>query len=288
MTYPLDDKTFMEHEFVRLFKSYIEKDAPVNNFCDWDNTPMIKQHNQIYNVINNNNKTIIEVDATKIAPEEMRIGLAILYGFGYIRYEYDLPIFDNCNNSEKEFIMDLATEIWDRRVHMYWMQKVRKRRGHNRSKNLEFCINMARKKKEKAIEQHHKDCAELRDTEHHMHYADFRRNLERQDPVIKEMLDDQASIAGRYYKEKERIKEGLSCSEYQDKIMNRGVYLEEIIAGTKKEIYWNPTNFGMHKIDVRRQAKVWKYWKKSNHQFDKFREALFGPDNIRYIPPRKK
>jgi len=228
MGFTLRDETFFEQPFVKLFKNAIFDASLTDRIFDLPESPEIKQVGNDYTILLNSRPSatrLIKVDASRIAKDDVISGLAILYGYGFARHNYNLPLFSGARlGRDADFAKKLATEIWDERVHIYWMRNHRGHAGHNESKDLEFCILVAEDNKDEAIRRHRQATDNFKDTPHNPTLNNFVVYMTANANMLLQIFDDQASITGRHYNQTSYKKEH---NVFQDDFLKKGVLIED-------------------------------------------------------------
>jgi len=282
MGFTLRDETFFEQPFVKLFDEFIKSRKLTDRILDIYSAPQIQEFDDNY-CIKLTDGSRIDVDGSNFAPEEITTGLAILYGYGFVRPNYLLSIFAKApNNRGTNFTKDLAVEIWDTRIHIDYMRDYCGHTDHNDSKTLEFCILTAEEKIEEAKKYHRTSIAKGRDSPHHMTKGEFVRHMKNNSQRLFELFDDQASISGRYFIKK-LWKPGTAHSNIKEKIMKGGVRLE---IGLNDYEEWNEKCFDDFKeIDTDTQKYWWSIWEQSNDNFDMYWKIHFGEFYEHWFPP---
>jgi hypothetical protein len=122
MTYALKDKSFLAHPFVMKFSALGL--SLQQRIQDFEHAPKVRQDDVRFFV--NNGTDNLGADTTEFSAETAKEGLCILFGYGMVKYNYDLPIFKGLPDQELSYYLLLTAEIFDRRLHVDWMVS----RGH--------------------------------------------------------------------------------------------------------------------------------------------------------------
>jgi len=197
-----------------------------------------------------------------------------------VRPTYSLTVFAAAtSNRGTIFTKDLAAEILDTRMHTEYMRNYCGYTGHNESKDLNFCILLADGRKEEALIKHRADISMNKDTPHSLTRGDFIRQMLNPTRTLIEVMDDQASIAGRYFKKKDKM--GVPHRKLQDDILTKGVQLLE----GGEAYWWNKELFDQYSVPRLLQEKVWELWKLSNERYYKYWTKSFGEfnENLEYL-----
>ena len=281
MLFTKDDKSFLNQPLVKQIKEEIKENILEQRITDLHKAPIIKQHSSKFSIITPSKN--LELNTENMDKETILDSLCILYGYGFVKYNYDLPIFHDINKAQFKTALRLATEIWDKRIHIDWMRNYCKHINHDISKDLHFCKLLVQERYTEAKEYHHNTCRKGYDTNHHeITIKEFSKMITEQDTSsISEIFNDQASIAGRYY---EKLKsDNLSSPHYlmQQKIIEKGVILKQ----GKKDYFWIPSQFNSIKIPIELQMHFWNKWKTSNKNFKQYWNHRFGQINQNWQPP---
>jgi len=212
-----------------------------------------------------------------------RAGLVWLYGDGMLKHNYKLPIFDDLSKNLIEKYQNLATEIWERNIHLDWMRNHKHYLKHNGSKNAEFVygIIMGGKDKDKAIKKHQTITdAGKSDTQHHI-FRDPKRlrrlietegKNEAEHKLLIESIYDQATITTRIWFP-DRYE--TSFEERIEKNKNAGYFC----SGFR----WKPGVFGFTNAY---ETKIWEIWVKAHEEFRDYWIDKFGENEEFWQPPK--
>ena len=285
MQFQQDDESFLNQPLVKQIKEEIKEDILIPRITDLNKAPEIKQHSSKFTIATQS-KTL-DLYTQNLNKETIINSLCILYGYGFVKYNYDLAIFNDLIQKEFKTSLRLATEIWDKRIHIDWMRNYSNHKNHDISKDLHFCKLLAQEKYTEAKDYHHNACRKGFDTNHHDINKDkfLEWILNSDQKKINEILNDQASIAGRYFKTIDNIQKGKQDSffEIQKEIEQKGI---ELLENKMKKVYWKRPHF----IDnlKEKQEYYWELWINSNIEFSKYWTKKFGPSNQDYHLPIDK
>ena len=212
-----------------------------------------------------------------------RTGLCFLYGYGMIKYDYELPVFNELNEKELKIYMKLAIEIWERNIHWDWMQNQCKYKQHNGKKDLKFLEQIVLDPM-LAIKDHRArtDEGDNEDTPHHIFRNPYvlRRVIldegkNKLSAILLESFYDQATAITRiWYK-----KRNLPFEERLIQNMNEGYYIGLI---ANKEERWKPGYFG---FTNEYESKLWQSWIRVHNEFKKYWIDKFGKTEEFWQPP---
>jgi len=229
-----------------------------------------------------NNNLILPVSLqNKCDDEYLRLGFAILYGNGKLRYNYDLPLFatKKCNlNTYLQF----AVEIWDKNIHIDWM-KYCGYKYHNGTKDFSFLSGMCsdlHEDKNRAINEHRLRSMrrEKEDTPHHVFDdVDIFKSIiakKGKHPLTEYLIEsfyDQASAPFRWFKSREK---SVSQRVSENKI--RGYFINHAAKNWKPEIFGFTNNY---------ESYLWNTWCEVNNRFKVYWQDKFGKNEEFWQPP---
>ena len=98
VTYAIDDKSFFNKPFVRLFKEYVSDGLLESRLVEFDCAPKIIQKEDQYTVVLSGDE--ICVSSKDFDKNEIIAGLCIMYGYGFVKPDYSLPVFLELTESE--------------------------------------------------------------------------------------------------------------------------------------------------------------------------------------------
>lgn len=219
----------------------------------------------------------------------LRAGLSWLYGYGHLKYNYDLSVFQTIAKNDLEECMELAVEIWERNIHQDWMKKLGYE-THNGTKDYPYLYEMI-KNKQKAIETHRKrsDHQEKGDTPHHI----FRNpevlrvviESEGEDDLSKYLTEsfyDQATATTRYWYKLKKEYEHLTFEERLIDNMEKGYY---IAPETDTEIKIKRWKRGVFGFTNDYETELWQLWFKVHDKFKEYWIDKFGKNEELWQPP---
>jgi len=284
MTIPINDGDDFKNWFVKEVKKKYNfgletklrnLDAgPELDFDETKNMLLLKQHGISY-----------EINLPKIGTDLLHEGLACLYGYGICKYNYEITGFQDLPEAELDEYKRLALELWDRNIHIDWM-KSNGYETHNETKDLMFCKRLA--SKDKKVREFgvstHREQSKIRlhdDTDHHsLKYTEFLNEISRGNKhgMLTEVMLDQASIAGRWYKKRLNYT-SLHC-DAQTKHKEKGIYFHDINSGWIPDLVDPDLSYLEH--------ETWDEWSEINNSFSKFWNDLFQNNNSFWSPPVAK
>jgi len=279
MTFILNDKSFLEQPFVKLFQPHLDN-LLSRKILDTESAPRIKEISQRKYQVEHSDKLTLDIDARAIGTEELLDGFCIMYGYGFLAPNYQLDVFMQSSSNDFAYALKLVCEIWDRRIHLDWMRNYNEYERHNDSKDLEFCKLLARGQREKARQLHHSACKTGLDSPHHVSKDQYLVHLSYSSKILKEIFDDQASIAGRCFRRIRRNGNEPVCV-YQNQIIINGVMIG---TGPDTEM-WQQETFSNILVPKHIQENAWNEWMESNTKFMKFWAETFGYFSERWKPP---
>jgi hypothetical protein len=210
----------------------------------------------------------------------VKAGLCWLYGFGMIRYDYSLPIFDELPDATVKKYMNLAIEIWERNVHRDWMQRYKKYKVHNgdasKGPSFLFGIISGGDALEKAKEEHHSVTDEgILDSKHHI-FRDKEKlrllmlsegkNIENHNLLVESIFDQVTATTRRWLRDKRPFEVRLF------KNMELGYFIKKG-EPNKPDERWTPGVFG---FTNEYEDSIWKIWCKAHEEFREYWIKKFG------------
>jgi len=221
-----------------------------------------------------------EISVPKIESGLLIEGLACLYGYGICKYNYDVAGFQELPEEELDNYKRLALELWDRNIHIDWMRS-NKYLLHNGTKDLKFCKHMAKREFDKGIELH-SSLSKIRvdiDTDHHsLSFEEFSKDIDSNIiPLgIDEILLDQASVTGRWYRKYETY--ASDHAKTQKEFQDKGIIFKK----DNKPINWKNPLSRPHNTA---ETDIWSKWLEANTCFAKYWIKLFGKHDKLWNPP---
>ena|GEM_PF-6545690 len=231
-----------------------------------------------------------EVSVPEAEPGIMRAGLSFIYGMGFARYDYDLPLFKvGISEGLHDLYIKLGLEIWERNIHLDWMRS--KGYGpHNGTKDSLFLRDIIKDwpAKQEAITMHNErsDRGEKGDTPHHI-FRDpkiLRRVIAREGKHPKtefliESIYDQATATTRIW----YPFRGKPFEQRLIENMNEGYYIRRNEQGKVER--WKPGVFGPKNNF---EDELWGVWCQAHEEFKQYWIEKFGPNEKLWQPPAPK
>lgn len=263
--------------------SLCSEDMPIISNLDIDkNQLQIEYKNKVYHAPVPNAK-----------PEVIRAGLSWLFGYGLIRYDYELPVFKNLDEKSIKQYMKLAVEIWERNIHRDWMQRHKNYKYHNGdtskgSKFLHGVTSEDENERWRAVEEHRRitDAREDGETPHHI-FRDSKRlkklimiegENEIEHKLLVESIYDQATATTRRWVRKDDHK---PFEERLFENMKKGYFIKRGEKG-KPEKRWKPGFFG---FTNKYEDEIWDIWCQAHEQFKDYWIKKFGKNEEFWQPP---
>lgn len=204
----------------------------------------------------------------------LKAGLACLYGFGHLKYNYGLPVFHNLSEKEFKKYMELAVEIWERNIHKDWMKRCGYK-THNGTKD-ELFLYQAIEGDIKTMKKTHWERSERRekgDTPHHL-FSDpdlvreviLEEGLHELTPYFIESFYDKVTAVTRYWY---KLRKDQIQSTFEQRLMSNrdaGYYVNE-------EFRWKKGCFGFTN-DY--EAELEQLWLKVHDEFKGYWVSKFG------------
>jgi len=266
-----EEGLFLQEKHAGLYSEEMPK---INNLTK--SQLLIKYKNKIHPILIQN-----------IKAEVIRAGLSHLFGYGIIKYNYELPIFKQLDEKSIKQYMKLAVEIWERNIHIDWM-KSKGYLTHNGTKDSIFLHGMISddwKSKKQAIEKHRErsEQREKGDTPHHI-FRDskiLKRIIEREGNheltrYLIESVYDQATATTRIWYPKRHLPFEKRIIENRDE----GYFLGYNEKGQVQR--WKPGFFGFTN-DY--ENKIWNIWCKAHEEFKNYWINKFGKKEEFWQPP---
>ncbi len=224
------------------------------------------------------NNTLYDLKIQNFEDGPLRAGLTCLYGYGHIRYDYELPVFETLSEEDTVKYMKLAIEIWERNIHRDWMRKCGYE-THNGTKDELFLYQMITDLH--TAVQTHRERSEHRekgDTPHHLFNNPklIRRIVERQgvhelnDYFIESFYDKVTAPTRIWFEERT-----LPFEERHNKNRDLGYYVNP-------EFRWKPGVFGFTN-DY--ETKLQKLWLDIHCKFKEYWTSKFGKNEELWQPP---
>jgi hypothetical protein len=234
-----------------------------------------------------------EINVPKIEPGVLRASLCWMYGYGLVKYDYELPVFQGLEKDVLERYQRFAVQIWERNIHRDWMQKNRKYKHHNGdlSKGAKFVYGVSSKDRDErwaAILEHRRitDAEEEGETPHHIfRYPKRLKKLimtegenEIEHKLLVESIYDQATATTRRWLRKD---DNRPFEERLFENMKKGYFIKR---GEKRkpEKRWKPGFFGFTN-DY--ETKMWGIWVEAHKEFRDYWTTKFGKNEEFWQPP---
>jgi hypothetical protein len=219
-----------------------------------------------------------DVPIAKVSDATLKAGLAMSYGHGIFRYDYNLPAFGDLSGEELKLYMDLAVEVWEKNTHVDWMRKCGYT-GHNGTKDETFFYQRLHDGR-LAIDTHRQrsEQRDKGDTPHHVFRdPEVLREVmlsEGEHPLSKYLIEaiyDQTTATTRiWYKERHK--------PFEQRITeNRG---KGFFIDAKSR--WTPGCFGFTN-DY--ETEIWQTWIKAHEEFKAYWISKFGNNEELWQPP---
>jgi len=253
-----------------------------------DKSPIIKnsiQQKDKYLFILDFKKKEFEIEIPLIEYEIQREGLSFLFGNGNLSFNYELDIFAGLRPIQLRHFKRLAVEVFDFSVHKAWMT-LNNYFIHNGTKDIRFFRYAASEDssvREKGIDRHNLQSNQYSeiDTPHHsITFSRFIWLLDRDlcPDILIEMLYDQSSVAGRWYKKAKNFN-SIRHDEYQKDFKEKDVVFKE----QDKVYFWENPKEKMTVSEF--ELYIWDLWSKINDEYCSFWIEKFGNRNEEWKPP---
>ena len=255
------------------------KDMPRISILDEVNDLlMVEYDNKSYNI-----------SIPRVKQETLCAGLSCLFGYGILKHDYKLSVFNELDEKAIKQYMKLAVEIWERNIHWDWMRNYKNYKTHNGSKDHKFLqgIILDWPAKSEAIKTHNErsDKGEKGETRHHI-FRDPEKLMEfirtEGKNVIKhellvESMYDQATATTRiwYPKRKKDLPDYLSFEERLIENRDEGYYCN-------LDFRWMPGVFG---FTNNYEDNIWGIWVEAHKEFRKYWTTKFGQNEEFWQPP---
>lgn len=233
-----------------------------------------------------------EINILQTEPSVLRSGLCWMYGYGFIKYNYELPIFQGLEKNVIDRYQRFAVQIWERNIHRDWMQKDRGYTHHNgdHSKGPKFLYGVSsddRDEKWAAIQEHRRitDAEEGGETPHHSIKTkeDLRvvlmnrgEDKELEDLLIEAIYDQATATTRTHYPDRKKY----SFEERLTKNMNKGYYCDDF--------RWKPGKLKDARIAPEYEEKIWSFWLDAHETFKEYWTKKFGENEELWQAPEPK
>ena len=208
----------------------------------------------------------------------LKAGLSCLYGYGHLKYNYNLPVFQNLAEEDIKKYMKLTLEIWERNIHKDWMRKCGYK-THNGTKDELFLYQMMTDINTAVVTHRERsDRREMGDTPHHI----FRDQAIIEEIILEEgshelttyfieSFYDQATAPTRtWFGERE-----LPFEDRHNKNRDLGYYINP-------NFRWKP---GVFKFKKDYENKLWDLWLKVHDEFKEYWVEKFSRNEELWQPP---
>lgn len=229
------------------------------------------------------------ISLPELSDSILRTALSFLYGYGHVKYDYKLPVFQVLAEEDTVKYMELAVETWERNIHREWMRKCGYE-THNGTKDEVFLYQILTDK-QKAIETHRErsDNREKGDTSHHIFrnpevlrlVMESKGEDELSESLIESMYDEATATTRYWYKLKKEQKQ-FTFEERLVNNMEKGYYITHE-TDTKSEVErWKPGVFGFTN-DY--ETEMWQLWLRVHENFKDYWIEKFGKNEELWQPP---